>query len=172
MLSPSISRAHLLASIGRARALLVSIVALGVLGCGPIGPLPGGRLSGEVGPPDASDWSAVAQEQTLHLETRPEDPHSVNTWFVVLGPRLYVPTSMIRGPKDPAERDWVANVQADPNVRLRIDGIVYERTAKRVEAGAEYDDARAALEKKYKRDPEDRDPERVIWIFRMDPRRS
>jgi hypothetical protein len=172
MMSPSISRAHLHQSIGRARALLVSIVALGVLGCGPIGPLAGGRLSGDVGPPDASDWSAVAQEKRLHLETRPEDPHSVNTWFVALGPRLYVPTSMILGPKDPTERDWVANVQADPNVRLRIDGIVYERTAKRVDAGAEYDDARTALEKKYELDPDDRDPERVIWIFRMDPRGS
>lgn len=149
--------------------LLAVFFGIGALACGPLGPIPGGRLSGELGPPELSDWSPVAAVETAHFETRPSDPHSVSTWFVALGPRLYVPTSMILGPKDPRERSWVANVAADPRVRIRIDGRVYERSAVRID-GAEYDRAREALETKYALDPAERDADRSVWIYRLDPR--
>ena len=87
-----------------------------------------------------------------------------------MGPVLYLPTSMIRGPKDPSERGWVANATADPLVRIRLDGRVYERRLERVGAGSEYDSARAALELKYELDRDERDPEREIWIYRLAPR--
>jgi hypothetical protein len=138
--------------------------------CGPIGPVPGGRLSGEVGAVDVRDWSSSSGTETAQIETRPTDPHSVNTWFVAIGKDLYVPTSMILGPVDPTERGWVGHVQQDPRVRIRLDGVVYERTATRVSEPAELAAARSALEEKYELDPADRDPERQVWIFRMDPR--
>lgn len=150
-------------------ALLLLVCATAA--CGPLGPIPGGRLSGDVGSAQNEDWSFAADVENAQLETRPDDPHSVNTWFVALGPRLYVPTSMILGPKDPRERGWVANVEADPRVRIRLDGRVFERTAVKVEDEVEYGLARSALEMKYQRDPDDRDPEREIWIFRLEPRR-
>lgn len=156
----------------RVTALLLALATAAALACGPLGPFSGGRLSGEPGPAEVADWSFVAEEELLQLETRPEDPHSVNTWFVGLGPDLYVPTSMILGPKVPSERSWVAHVQQDPDVRLRIDGRLYERTAVRVQERGEYERARDALERKYELDPAERDPERQIWIFRMDPRNS
>jgi hypothetical protein len=141
------------------------LLALGA--CGPIGPLSGGRLSGDVqtGPARCAD-----EVSTIQLETNPGEPHSVNAWCVGLGDRLYVPTSMIRGPKLPSERDWVRNATADPRVRIRIEGEIYERNAVRVTEAVEYDAAREALEKKYELDPAERDPEREIWIFRLDPR--
>jgi hypothetical protein len=145
-------------------ALLLPLV---LSACGPLGPFSGGRLSGEVqtGP------ARCAQEiSTIQLETNPGEPHSVNAWCVGIGDRLYVPTSMIRGPKVPSEREWVRNASADPRVRIRIAGEIYERTAVRVTEAAEYDAARAALEQKYELDPAERDPEREIWIFRLDPR--
>ncbi len=148
----------------------VSIFLLSLTGCGPIGPFAGARLAGEIGAPRVESWSFARAEQTAQLETRPEDPHSVNTWFVGVGSGLYVPTSMIRGPKQPGERSWVKNVQESPLVRIRIAGIVYERAASRVLDESEYGDARSALEQKYELDPSDRDPERVIWIYRLDPR--
>jgi hypothetical protein len=77
---------------------------------------------------------------------------------------------MIRGPKTPSERDWVRNVTRDPRVRVRVGDSLYERTASRVEDAAEYDAARAALERKYGLDPAERDPEREVWIYRLDPR--
>jgi hypothetical protein len=149
------------------------LLALGMawsLACGPIGPVPGGALSGTIGDPVVSDWSSAANVETAQLETRPHDPHSVNTWFATIDDRLYVPTSMILGPKEPSTRSWVSHVEADPRVRIRLGGTVYDRIARRVEDPAEYDAARAALEARYEIAPEDRDPERVIWIYRLDPR--
>ena len=152
--------------------LIVLFTACGLACGGPIGPLPGGALSGTVGDPVISDWSFAATVETAQLETRPSNPHSVNTWFATIGDRLYVPTSMILGPKQPSERSWVSQVQADPHVRIRLGTTVYERSATRVEDLLEYESARAALEARYEIAPEDRDPERVIWIYRLDPRSS
>jgi hypothetical protein len=56
---------------------------------------------------------------------------------------------MIRGPKAPTERDWVKNVAADPRMRIRIAGEIYEGVAVRITDPAEYEAARAGLEKKY-----------------------
>ncbi|HPG27472.1 MAG: nitroreductase family deazaflavin-dependent oxidoreductase [Spirochaetaceae bacterium] len=151
----------------------VAIVAVGALvACGPIGPIPGGALSGEAGPRAVADWSVAASEARAQLETRPDDPRSVNTWFVSVGPRLYVPTSMILGPKHPDGRSWVAHVAADPRVRIRLGDTVYERRAVRVEDPAEYAAAREALEAKYAIAPADRDPDRTIWIYRLDERKG
>ena len=145
-------------------------LVLALAGCGPLGPLSGGKLDGPVRTQPVENWSFVAAQETCQVETNPAEPHSVNTWCLGDGARLYVPTSMIRGPKQPGERAWVVNVGADPRVRIRIGDDVYERVAVRVTDGAEYDAARAALEQKYALDPAERDPEREIWIFRLDPR--
>jgi hypothetical protein len=151
-----------------ARALPALLLALAA--CGPIGPFSGGALRGDVRTEAPKDWSVAQAHETVQIETNPAEPHSVNTWCVAIGERLYVPTSMIRGPKSPSERDWVKNVAADPRLRIRIDGVIYERTAVRVSDPAEFEAARAALEAKYALDPAERDPEREIWIFRLDPR--
>jgi hypothetical protein len=159
-----------------ARSLAVRGLALGLLcaslaACGgPLGPIPGGRLRGEVGAADNRDWSFAASEKTAQLETDPDHPHSVNVWFTSIGPSLYVPTSMIFGPKDPTERGWVENVEKSPLVRIRLAGSVYARRAVRVTDRDEYARARAALETKYEQDPEERDLDREVWIFRLDPR--
>lgn len=153
---------------------IAKFVALGVLvfvGCGPVGPIPGGALSGEVGAAAVEDWSFADELETAQLETRPADPHSVNTWFASIGPDLYVPTSMILGPKVPGERSWVAHVGEDARVRIRLGDVVFERTASRVSQGSEeYEAARLALEARYEIEVADRDPERQIWIYRLDPR--
>ncbi len=149
---------------------LAVFALLPLVACGPLGPIPGGRLSGAAGPSEVASWDAAADVENAQLETRPSDPYSVNTWFAALGSELYVPTSMILGPKRPTKRSWVAHVAEDPRVRIRLGREVYERVAVRVTDAGEYDRARAALEGKYGIEPEDRDPEREIWIFRLDPR--
>jgi len=80
-----------------------------------------------------SDWSHVADIETASLETRPSDPHSVTTWFASVGPDLFVPTSMILGPKEPSERSWVNHVREDPRVYIRLGDLVYERVAKKAD---------------------------------------
>ncbi len=151
--------------------LVLYVAILGLFACGgPIGPFSGGRLSGDAGPLEIADWGFAKDHENAQLEVHPADPHSVNTWCVGLGPSLYVPTSMILGPANPEEREWVGHVTKDPDVRIRIGGVVYARTAVRVTDPAEYEAALRALEAKYDEDPADREPERVIWIFRLDPR--
>jgi hypothetical protein len=95
------------------------------MGCGPIGPFSGGRLSGDEGNwPE--DWSRFADVTQIQLETGPKDPHSVNLWFVVVDDEAYLATSLLVGTEVPEEREWVRNVTADPRVRIRIEGILYQ----------------------------------------------
>jgi hypothetical protein len=155
---------------GRRGGAALAALALLLVGFGPLGPCSGGALSGEVRSGPAGGWSFTADVTQIQLETNPDEPHSVNTWCVGLGDRLYVPTSMIRGPKSPAERVWVKNVTNDARVRVRVGDAVYERVAVRVEDHVELETARAALERKYELDPGARDPEREVWIYRLDPR--
>ncbi len=58
--------------------------------CGPLGPVPGGRLSGQVVSTPVTDWTFLNDQPTIELETRPDDPYSVTVWCVSLGSRLYV----------------------------------------------------------------------------------
>ena len=52
-------------------------------GCnGPVVLLPGGKLNGETRPVPA-DWAFAGDYGTAQLETRPEDPYSVNVAFTV-----------------------------------------------------------------------------------------
>ncbi len=69
--------------------LRVMPLVVWLLGCGPVLMLPGGELEGEV-TSAPKDWSFSDETSTIQLETRPEDPYSVNIWAVSLGPALYV----------------------------------------------------------------------------------
>ena len=62
----------------RALAALACL-ALPLVACGPIGPVPGGALRGPVHAGSPPDWGRVAEVETIQLESRPTDPHSVNT---------------------------------------------------------------------------------------------
>jgi hypothetical protein len=152
----------------KTRALCVALIFAFACG-GPVGPIPGGALSGTVKPSPA-DWAFVANVEQVQLETNPADPHSVNTWIGTSAGALYLPTSMIRGPKLPTEREWVRNIERDDRVRLRIGDDVYELRAERVIDASELTTARAALEKKYDLAAADMDPAREIWLFRLAPR--
>jgi hypothetical protein len=144
------------------RLALVALLAT-LVGCEPMGPIPGGRLSGEVVATPVDDWAFAGGEETLQLETRPDDPYSVNVWFVAQGPRLWV--ASVGGDVS----GWGETMIADPRVRLRIDGKLYERKAARVTEQAEIDEVVVLYKTKYdyERDPKE-DGQAVL--FRMDPR--
>ncbi len=144
--------------------------ALLLAACGPIGPIPGGKLRGDSASEPVADWSFTDAHHAAQLETRPADPYSVNTWCVGYRDSLYVPTSMIRGPGDPMEREWVRNVVEDPRVRIRIGDTIYERRAQRVTDGAEFAAVRARLIEKYGLEGGEPDPNRNVWLFRLGPR--
>jgi hypothetical protein len=152
----------------RARIACLALM-LGVACGGPLGPFPGGELTGELRPAPP-DWKFAADVKQAQLETNPADPRSVNIWLATLNGALYLSTSLIRGPKLPTERAWVRDVEADDRVRLRIESNLYELRAARVRDAQEATTARTVLERKYDLDPDDTDPDREVWIYRLDPR--
>jgi len=77
----------------------------------------GQRLSGEESAPPA-DWSALETIDTMQLETRPDNPYSVNVWAVGIGPDLYIGTG-------PDGTRWSRHLDEDRNVRFRVEGQVY-----------------------------------------------
>ena len=103
----------------------------------PLVTIPGGRLKGEVASPLAS-WDAV--DDVVQLEMQPTDPYSVNVWAVTTGGQLYVGTGNTR---------WAVMLSADPAVRFKSGGKVYELTAETVHAESELAAIRQAYADKY-----------------------
>ena len=138
---------------------LVPFALLLVVGCnGPLAVFPGGELDGETRPVPAN-WSVAGEYGTAQLETRPADPYSVNVAFTVLDGELYVNAG-------DTETEWVKNIGADPNVRLRLAGVLYELRAERVT-----DPDRIATFGKawtsqsvFRRDPTQLDE---VWLYRL-----
>jgi hypothetical protein len=103
--------------VNRAHDILVMVLAVAPLACGgPLLMLPGGELSGPVVTEPVDDWS-FASDAFIDLETRPDDPYSVQLNYVVRDGNLYI---------DPAEgRNWLEHIRADSRVRVRLGGRVY-----------------------------------------------
>ena len=141
-MGPTTGRADTRAT--RRGGVMVALLVF-ALGCGgPMLMLPGGELRGEVVTEPVDDWSFVT-DAFVDLETRPEDPYSVELNYFVRDGKLYV---------DPAEgRAWLDHIRADPRVRVRFDGKIYPLKAVLVEDPAEL---------------EGFDPDR--FVYRLDPR--
>ncbi len=121
-----------------------SLIALAIVatltGCDFI-PFSGGKLEGKLAEIPA-DWAKVAQPDVIQLETRPSAPYSVKLWIIGHGPLLYVHAGANRAA-------WVEHIEADANVRVLIDGDVYELAAERVADQGEFDAFADLYESKY-----------------------
>ena len=97
------------------------VLALALVACGgPFLVIPGGALRGELVHEPVEDWSFV-DDDFIDLETRPDDPYSVELNYIVREGQLYV---------DPAEgRSWLEYIRADPRVRVRFGDKIYPCTA-------------------------------------------
>jgi hypothetical protein len=130
----------------RACAPVMWITTLITMGCGggPFLVFPGGELSGEVVTEPVDDWSFV-DDRFVDLETRPQDPYSVELNYIVRDGKLYI---------DPAEgRRWLEYIREDPRVRVRFSSKIYPLEAVLVGRPGELDGF-----------DEDR------FIYRLDPR--
>ncbi len=144
------------------QAVLLAFSAL-VLACGPMGPFPGGRLSGNVAAEVPDDWSFADAQDTVQLETRPSAPYSVNLWGCGIGDSFYLASG------GGGDARWVEYIVEDPNVRLRVGDTIYELRAVRVEDDAESVRFVEALSRKYDWEPSGREREDA-WLFRLIPR--
>ena len=87
---------------------------------GPLLIIPGGELAGEFVADPVTDWS-FATDAFIDLETRIDDPYSVELNYFVRDGRLYI---------DPAEgRTWFEYLRADPRARIRFGDKIYPVTA-------------------------------------------
>lgn len=122
------------------------ICVLALAGCSePFVTIPGGELAGQSLVPPV-EWGEVPD--TIQLETRPEDPYSINIWSVGLGPHLYVAT----GADGTA---WTGFLEADNNVRVRLHDHIYKLQAAQVHDDAERGRVVQAYAEKYEVDPGD-----------------
>ena len=132
-------------------------------GCnGPLPFLGGGALSGDVVavPESWGEWTESVS--VIQLETNPAVPYSVNIAYTVVGEHLYVYAG------DTKTR-WVEDMEADPRVRFRRDGLIYVLRAERVSGEAE----RVAFAKVWAaRGSFSRDPQTLeeVWLYRLLPR--
>jgi hypothetical protein len=142
--------------------LFALLLVLAPSGCGrPFLLLPGGKLDGEAAPVPA-DWTSAGEYGTAQLETRPQDPYSVNVGFTVLDGHLYVNAG-------DTETQWAKNIAANPLVRLRMDGALYDLRAERVTDPADIAAFGAAWtsQSMFRRDPTKLD---AVWLYRLVPR--
>lgn len=83
--------------------------------------------------------AAAADDDFCYLKTRGRvtgAPHEIEIWFALDGSTLY----LMSGGGD--RSDWVRNLQADPDVTVRVRDVTYAATARILDAGTD-EDARA-----------------------------
>jgi hypothetical protein len=127
---------------------------------GPIGPFPGGPFRGPLANGPEPDWSFLDRTDGVDLEVDSANPRSVHVWVLRDGNAVFVPSALA------AKKRWPGQVVADPRVRLRVDGKIYERSAARVTDPEEIRRLVDAAIAKYH--VSHGDPE-TTWFFRLDP---
>lgn len=107
-----------------ARALIGLTLALG---CGPV---PGGALRGTVAAPPA-EWSAALQDGRAfcEIESRPEDPHSIQLECFLFDGDLYVQSHRWAFASWWPVESWAEIWLEHPEVRVRLGDELFELTA-------------------------------------------
>ncbi|MGI9592609.1 MAG: hypothetical protein ACR2P8_14655 [Myxococcota bacterium] len=141
-------------------ALLLSLLC--TAGCfEPADRRPGTWLSGELVTEPSGDWSFSDAQREILIETRTAYwiPHSVTIVCAADGDKLYV------GARNPDGKRWVANVDRDPNVRLKIGDRLFEGRLVPLDSEAAQAGARAAYGRKYGRPdkPPEEPPPMRYW---------
>ena len=142
------------------RTILLTALIVLLSACGYV-PFSSGKLEGTVTPAPA-DWSELAQASIVQLETNPDDPYSVKLWVIGLGPALYVHAG-------DNLTTWVGYIQQNPDVRMLIDGSIYELRAERVVSEEEFKRFSDVYEKKYGNRPRN-EVLSEVFLYRLVPR--
>jgi len=144
-------------------ALALVVVTVGArFADGPLGPFRGGALSGTVDPDPSPDWEAVGT--TVELEIRPDAPWSLQAYALPDGGELYVPSFYAE------RRRWVPVALADPRVRVRVGGRLYERRIVRVDDPATRARLVALMATRHGWDPNGIAGRDATWYFHLAPR--
>ena len=111
-------------------AIVLVVVVAARFHDGPLGPITGGTFrSGEPAAPPA-DGSFATDAPRMELELPAELGRSITTGVVVVDGKLYLPCLFHEAKR------WPPAVLRDPQVRVRLDGKIYELRAVRVDDAA------------------------------------
>lgn len=100
--------------------LLAALLGLVRASGGPLGPIPGGTLSGRLAP---TDLDPTVLDRTKYVQLEADGPHSVELIVVRVGADVFV------GANYPQWKVWPDLVAAHPPVVLRVGELLYPRTA-------------------------------------------
>jgi hypothetical protein len=140
------------------RPLAFALLSL-TMACGdPLPFMSGGELAGE-DRPAPTEWELEKSFGVIQLETRPEDPYSVNIAYTQSAGQLYIYAG-------DTETQWVKNMEADPLVRLRHSDVVYTLRAERVLDSEEISNFAVDWNEAsiFHRDPAELDE---VWLYRL-----
>ncbi len=141
---------------------LMSVLLLVCAGCSADWvPFSGGAIQGQA-VPLPSDWTETASPEVIELETFVDEPYSVKLWIIGMGPLLYVHAGANRA-------TWIEHIEVNPDVRVGIDGDIYELTAVRVLDQAEFDRFADVYEVKYGNRPRNENVQEA-YLMRLEPR--
>ena len=135
-------------------------LSLFAAGCGPI---PGGTLAGRPAPVP-SDWTGAVQDghALCEIESRPQDPHSIQLDCFLYEGALYVQSHRWARASWWPVQSWAAIWSEHPDVRVRIGDALYDVTAREITAAPE----RGAILAFRGYDPV---PDGIV-VFRFEPR--
>jgi hypothetical protein len=144
------------------QVLLLSTCLLTLAACdGPFILAAGGALNGTMTEvPDR--WELDEDSAVAQLETRPEDPYSINFTYVQLEGRFYVYAGDTR-------TNWVNHIAQNPLVRVRVQDAIYPARAVRVKRDEELAEFAAvwANLSVFQRDPMGFEE---VWLYRLEER--
>ncbi|MFP6807534.1 MAG: nitroreductase/quinone reductase family protein [Pseudomonadales bacterium] len=143
--------------------LVIILGSLLLVGCEPMGPLPGGELDGQLQEATVS-WMSFAEVELVQLETRPSDPYSINMWGVTNGEKYYIASGGGR------KSEWVGHILEDPKVRRRIEENIFELKAVLVSEEDELTMVEGLYDQKYDMESVGQDSTDDILVYRLDPR--
>jgi hypothetical protein len=109
------------------------------------------------------DWTSHNEVDIVQIETRPSEPYSVNVWMAGIGPDIYIATGS-------DDTNWTEHLAENPDIRIRIDGDIFELEATKVTDNRERRTVVGAYVEKYDLDPEDNWVLDDGQIFRLDRR--
>jgi len=126
----------------------------------PCAVIPGRALSGDLNTDPVIDWSFANDVPLCQLEVRPQQPHSINLNCMSAERRLFVSCSVCES------KGWSAIALEIPQGRIRVDGIVYPVTMRRLTLDSELDLSWQARSAKLDVDPGAPRPD-DWWSFEM-----
>ena len=117
------------------RTLVLGLAALFLLGIGPCGRLPGGKLMGDEDASPVADWSFVNEAGLCALEVNPAGPHSVTVNCMAWRGRLFVSCAYCEG------KTWSTFAMRDARGRVEVAGRIYPVDVRPVQAAEVLDSA-------------------------------